>query len=268
MVVVTRLCYDGGQLLLAEVDMADKGTNPRLDRAEQILAELAENAKKEEEKNDSRAAENEKRAAENEKRAAENEKRAAENEKRAAENDRWIEESRQSSKSVDRQLKRLGRQLGGEGNRWGKIIEDLVAGDLIAIAWDYLGVHIDYASTRVFPEDRSWEVDVLGVNDDVVVAVEVKTTLVKKDIDKFLSNTLLPFTHQISKKRQHKKIYGIIAYVKIKRGKEREVVNYAWSKGLLVVKAMDGTNRVLKKQQFPPARLRQGLARPPPTAAL
>ena len=230
--------------------MTAKGTSP-LDRAEQILAELAANAKKEAKKNDRRAAENEKRAAENEKRAAENEKRAAENEKRTAENDRLIEELRESSKSVDRMLKRLGRQIGGEGNRWGKIIEDLVAGDLITIAREHLGVHIDYASTRVRPEDRSWEIDVQGINHDVVVVAEVKTTLVKKDIDQFLDKTLLPFTRQVAK-HQHKKIYGIIAYVKIGRGKESEIINHAWSKGLLVVKAMDGTNHVLENKNFTP----------------
>ncbi|MDE3269334.1 MAG: hypothetical protein OYH77_03510 [Pseudomonadota bacterium] len=216
--------------------MANTGTNSRLDRAEQILAALAENAKEEAEKNKLRM--------------AENEKRAAENEKRAAENDRKIEELRASGKRIDRQLSRLGKQLGGEGNRWGKIIEDLVAGDLITIAKEHLGVHIYYAATRVRPKDRSWEIDVQGTNQDAVVVAEVKTNLEKKDIDHFLNKTLLPFTHQIAK--QNKKIYGIIAYVKVDRGKESEVIDYAWSKGFLVVKAMDSTNRVLDNKNFVP----------------
>ena len=236
--------------------MASKSTSPYLDKTERILAELAENDKKEAEKNDRRAAENDRRAAENEKRAKENEKRAKENEKRAeenekrtAKNERMIEEMRESSRQVDRQLKRLGKQLGGESNRWGKVVENLVAGDLITIARDYLGVRISYVSTRAFPEDRSWEIDVLGTNDDVVVVAEVKTTLTIKAIDKFLSSIMLPFTRLLPK-HQRKKVYGIIAYVKVGLDKERAVFDYAWSKGLLVVKAMDGTNRVIEHENF------------------
>ena len=272
--------------------MADKDMERRLARAEQILSELAENAKEEAKKSDRRAQENDRRAQENDRRVQENDRRVQENDRRAKEadlrahlraqeadlraqeadlrakeadrrvqeNDRCIQatkalldqialDSEKRSKSVDRQLKRLGKQLGGEGNRWGKIIEDLVAGDLITIARDYIGVSISYVSTRVRPEDRSWEIDVLGVNQGAVIVAEVKTTLTKKDIDKFLASIMLPFTSIISK-HQHKQIYGIIAYVKVERGKESEVINYAWSKGLLVVKAMDGTNRVLEGKDF------------------
>ena len=187
--------------------MADEDRNSRLAEVERILARMAKNAEKEEKKNN---------------------RRAKENEKRAAENERMIEELRESSKSVDRQLKRLGRQLGGEGNRWGKVVEDLVAGDLIAIAREVIGVNIDYVSTRTYPEDRSWEIDVLGTNHEVVVAVEVKTRLSQKDIDKFLAKTLLPFTRSTCKKRPRKRVFGVIAYVKVaSQEKESEVINYA-----------------------------------------
>ena len=103
--------------------MANEDKSARLDRVEQILAEMAENHKKE----------------------------AKKNEKRAAENDRSIEELRKSSKSVDRLLKKLGKQVGGANNRWGKIIEDLVAGDLSTIAQEALSVHLSYISTRAHP---------------------------------------------------------------------------------------------------------------------
>ena len=111
-------------------------------------------------------------------------------------------------------------------------------------------MHISYVSTRAFPEDRRWEVDVLGVNNEAAVAVEVKTTLRKNDIDKFLTNTMLPFTRVASKQRR-KQVYGVIAYIKIaKLEKESEVLDHAWSKGLLVIKAMDGTNRVLENKNL------------------
>ena len=101
------------------------------------------------------------------------------------------------------------------------------------------------------PPDRSWEIDVLGINQDTVVAVEVKTTLSTKDIDKFLTNVMLPFTRLIPK-YQSKKVYGIIAYVKVEEKNESEVLNHAWGKGLLVVKAMKGSCRIVENKNFTP----------------
>ena len=240
----------GGCFYWMEIDVANEDKSSRLDRVEQILAEMAENHKKEAKENKKRAAENEKRAAENEKRAEENDHRIAENENRSKQPDHDIGELREQAKTAIRQLQRLGKQLGGEGNRWGKIVESLVAGDLITIAREAIGVDIDFVSTRAFPEDESWEVDVLGINHDVAVAVEVKTTLRQSDIDKFLTNTMLPFTRLASKHRR-KRIYGVIAYIKVaKLEKQSKVLDYAWSKGLLVIKAMDGINRVVENKKL------------------
>ena len=211
--------------------MANEELNLRLDKAERLLDKLIERDKE--------------RAKEQ---AADDARRREEDARRKEEDARRKEESDQRSQKIDRQLAELGKQIGGLHNRWGKIVEDLVAGELVAIVQNFMGASVHYVSTRVRPKDRSWEIDVLAVNNGVVVVTEVKTTLTEEKVDHFLSRIMLPFTTLIPE-HKNKKIYGIIAFIRVD-GNESEVVNYAWSKGLLVVKAMDGANRVLTSDDF------------------
>ena len=154
------------------------------------------------------------------------------------------------SKAIDNQLEELGKQIGGANNRWGKIVEELVAGDLTAIVRTHLNRQVHYISTRVRPADRTWEIDVLATNGDIAVPAEVKTTLTKDDIDKFVSHILKRFT-TILPEHKHKLIYGVIAFVKIE-GNESEVIGHALKQGLIIVKAMNGTNKVLNDKDFEP----------------
>ena len=154
------------------------------------------------------------------------------------------------SREIDTQLKELGKQIGGAHNRWGKIIEELVAGDLTAIVHTHLHAHAHHLSTRVRATDRSWEIDLLATNGDIAVPAEVKTTLNKDDIDNFVARILVPFTTLLPD-HQHKRIYGVIAFVKID-GNESKIIDYALQQGLILVKAMDGTNKVLNPKNFKP----------------
>ena len=151
---------------------------------------------------------------------------------------------------TDRQLKELGKQVGGMHNRWGKIIESLLTGDLIAIVNKYMRVKVHHVSGSVKGEHQGkyWEIDLLAVNEGVVTPTEVKTTLSKKDIDHFLSHILCRFT-ELMPEHKDKKVHGIVAFVKVE-GREKEVVDYAQSKGLMLIKAMSGTNKVINPEGF------------------
>ena len=170
--------------------------------------------------------------------------------KRQAEADKRQEVADKRQEATDKQLRKLGKQLGGEGNRWGKIVESLVAGDLTDIIRTHLQVQAHYLSTRVRPEDCSWEIDVLATNGDIAVPAEVKTTLSIDNIDRFVSRILVPFTTLIPD-HQHKRIFGVIAFVKVE-GNESEVVAHALKQGLIVVKAMRGMSTVLNAKDFTP----------------
>ena len=146
-------------------------------------------------------------------------------------------------------IKNLARQVGGLDNRWGKIVEDLVAGDLVELLAE-AGIKIDHAGTRIKGtyQDENWEIDLLGENRGTVVPVEVKTTLTKKDIDDFIKRILNRFTQLMPSRKGHK-VYGVIAYVKA-GSNEENVISHALSKGLIIIKAMRGTNKLICPKDF------------------
>ena len=164
--------------------------------------------------------------------------------------DEYKQKQEERSQKIDDQIEELGKQIGEANNRWGKIVEELVAGDLTAIVRTHLKRQVHHLSTRVRPTDRTWEIDVLATNGDIAVPTEVKTTLSKDDIDKFVSHILKRFTTLLPD-HKHKLIHGVIAFVKIE-GNESEVIEHALKQGLIIVKAMNGTNLVLNDKDFQP----------------
>ena len=174
------------------------------------------------------------------------------------ENDRKLKEQREESDrrqaETDRQLqdlarsiKSLRRHVGGQDNRWSRIVESLVAGDLRELLVDMLQVDVRSA-TRVKNsyQGKMWEIDVLAENGDIAVPVEVKTTLKKDDIDHFITRILSRFTDLIPT-HKNSRVYGAIAYVKTDSNEE-DAIDYALSKGLLVIKAMKGTNSLVNSR--------------------
>lgn len=175
-------------------------------------------------------------------------KQRAEADRRQEEADRRQAELDRQQAKTDRLLRRLGKQIGGQGQRWGKIIESLVEGDLCALMTEFLGVEIIDISRRV--EVRGVEIDLVAVNTDTVVVVEVKTTLQREHIDKFISTKLSRFT-ALRPHYKGSKIYGVIAFVKVDSN-AREVIDDAIGKGLIVIKAMRGTNHIINPKDRAP----------------
>ena len=182
------------------------------------------------------------------KQRAEADRRQAEADRRQAEADRRQKELDRQQAKTDRMLRELGKQIGGQGQRWGKIIESLVEGDLCMLMTEFLGVEIVDISRRV--EVRDVEIDLVAVNTDTVVVVEVKTTLQQEHIDKFISTKLSRFTI-LRPHYKGSKIYGVIAFVKVDSN-AKEIIDYAISKGLIVIKAMRGTNHIVNPKDRKP----------------
>ena len=208
---------------------------------------------------DKRQAEADKRQAEADKRKAEADKLKAEADKRQAKTDLQLQETdkqlQKTSLEVEKtvkSIKQLRRQVGGQHNRWGKIVEDLVAGDLCALLETLLSIEINHVSTRVRGsyQSKNWEIDLLAVNQGTVVPVEVKTTLAKADIDGFIRRILQRLTDLIPAHRGAR-VYGAIAFVKI-ADNEEETIDYALHKGLIVIKAMRGTNHIINPKDYEP----------------
>ena len=158
------------------------------------------------------------------------------------ETDRQFKESR---READRRLKRLERTIDKTNakfdNRWGKFVENLVHGDLVALlsSWE-IKVH------RVQPRmtyppckgKRGGEFDLVAVNGEELIIIEVKSTLEKGDVDRFIEK--LKMAQDVFTEYRERKIYGGVAYLEaIKKADE-----YADSQGLFTIKAPGGNSNI------------------------
>ena len=90
------------------------------------------------------------------------------------------------------------------------------------------------------------EIDIIAKNGKEVVAVEVKTTLRVKDVNKLL-NVLKRFS-QLLPECKEKKLYGAVAYLRSQDSSEI----YAEKKGLFVIRATGNSSRIINKKDFKP----------------
>lgn len=146
-------------------------------------------------------------------------------------------------------VRELGRQIGDVGNQWGKIAEYLVAGDFAYILKERFGIKIDHSAERLSGsyQGREWEVDAFGANGEIALVGEVKLTLTMEAVDRFVNNNLRNF-HRYMPMYRDRKIHGLLAFVRIDRGKEREITEYVHNLGLLLVKAIDNTFRLISPE--------------------
>jgi hypothetical protein len=115
-----------------------------------------------------------------------------ENAESQKENARMITELRESQKETalqlketDRIVKETSKQIGTINNRFGEIVEYMVAPNLREKFWE-LGLKFHQANTdTVFSDDNKvtlFEVDVLLENGDKAMLVETKATLTTEDV--------------------------------------------------------------------------------------
>ena len=99
------------------------------------------------------------------------------------------EESRQLARQLDRQMKRMSKEIGALGSRVGKIIENMVKGNIVSKfqAFDY--EIDDYCEKKKFENKNlgiRGEIDLFLENGDIAILIEVKTTLETKDVRKHI----------------------------------------------------------------------------------
>lgn len=206
------------------------------------------------------------RAAETEARALENQARAAENHRRAMREMAELRESRRETerlmkerskkaerrqREIDRQMKETDRRLKKAEDlfttQWGRLMESLVRGDLVALL-NERDIEVERTLQRVESSrgGRHFEVDLLAVNGREVVVVEVKTTLRSEGVTKFLSK-LSEFLDWCAEYRG-RRILGAVAYLD---GAE-SVTKYAERSGLFVIRATGNSASILNEPGFKP----------------
>ena len=151
---------------------------------------------------------------------------------------------------TSKEVAKLTRKLSKDEGQWGKIAESLVRGELIGLMKERFGVVLDDVSLRMGGKynGKQWEIDVVGVNSDIVVIVEVKTTLNTNNTTEFIRNTVHRFP-KLVKRHRKSRIYAGIAYVKTSSN-EASVVKHAEDNGLFVIKVINNTNRIVNSADF------------------
>ena len=119
-----------------------------------------------------------------------------------------------AQKQTDKQLKKLGKQIGGLGRKFGSFAEGLALPSMQRILQDKFRVEIISPSVRVHKEGRDIEIDVLAyANSSVneVYVVEVKSHLREEGISQ-LQDIVAKF-RRFFPEHKDKKLFGILAAV-------------------------------------------------------
>jgi hypothetical protein len=113
-----------------------------------------------------------------------------ENREQLKETDRMMEKLRKSQEETDRIVKETSKQMGMYNNRFGEIVEYMVAPNLREKFWE-MGLKFNIAnSNTVFSEEKKvlFEVDVLLQNGEKAMLVEVKTKLTTEDVKEHIEH--------------------------------------------------------------------------------
>ena len=161
------------------------------------------------------------------------------------ETDRRIEERDKMLTEKFLESKKMVDKLTG---KWGTFLEGFVAPGVIRI-FNERNIKLNRI-TRGFKASRNGtqiEIDILGVNEEYVVLVEVKSTLSVDDVNEHLAR-LEKFKTFFPEYRAYKAI-GAVAGIVIKQGADR----YAYKKGLFVIVQSGETIKILNDEKFKPA---------------
>ena len=186
----------------------------------------------------------EKSAKKMEKWQEEADRRQEEADRRQKKAERQMEELREQMKDTDRRLKKTDELF---NSQWGKLVESLVEGDLVALLQER-SVEVQSTHRRVDGRRNGdhYEFDILAINGKEVVVVEVKTTLRSEDVTHFLGK-LARFT-EYEPVWTGKKIFGAVAYLKT----DASVQAYAERQGLFVIRATGSSASIINRTDFRP----------------
>ena len=156
-------------------------------------------------------------------------------------------------KRIDREFRQAKELFTG---KWGMLVESLIEGNLVK-QLNKRNIQVHDTDQRVHgcilitdsqgrKQQKKCEIDIIAQNGKEVVAVEVKTSLNKKDVDKFLE-TLKLFT-QYWPGYKDNTVYGAVAYLRVQSGAEV----YAEKNGLFVIRATGDSSSIVNRPNFKP----------------
>ena len=176
-----------------------------------------------------------------EKNMKETDKKMEETARQMKETDRKVKETAQQIKQTDKQIKAM---LGDFGNRWGKLGENLIKGNL-AQRLSERGIKVEKVITNA--KNKHSEFDIIAINGKEIVVVEVKATLDPSDVEEFQKD-MKHFKEWWPDFSRGKRIYGAMAFL---MRANREADDLAQKKGFFVIEAV-GDVLIQNKKGFKP----------------
>lgn len=148
----------------------------------------------------------------------------------------------------DRAMEREIYRLYGAGdNRWGKVVEGLVEGNLLKLFRD-TGVAVGEVVARVRSHrlDESREYDLVAYGESDTLVVEVKATLEAADVRRFTAR--MRDFRQWRPDHARERIRGALAYLTT----EGRAARRADTAGFYRIEAISGTARIVNSEGFQP----------------
>ena len=163
------------------------------------------------------------------------------------ETDRRMQETDRQMKETDRRLKKLDYMFTGH---WGKLMEALTKGGLVqALQKRNIPVTGLLPNAEKTYKDQRKEFDIVAINGEMVVVVEVKTTLKVQHIQSFLET--MKSIKNYFPEYGDKRIYGATAYLKANESSD----DYAEKEGLFILNPVGNVVRVMNRPAFQPKQL-------------
>ena len=154
------------------------------------------------------------------------------------------EEIRAAGRETDRRLKKAEELF---TTQWGKLMESLVRGDLVKLlAGRDIGVRSLAQRTLTRRGGESYEVDILAVSGEEIVAVEVKTTLRPEDVGRF--RTKLGRFKEWWPEYRDRRVYGAMAFLQASQAVARQ----AEGQGFFVIRATGDSASIVNAESFEP----------------
>ena len=159
---------------------------------------------------------------------------------RTATNDRNMAE-------LEKTIARTSKSVDALTTRWGRFVEELVRPAVVRMFRER-GIFLKRTMERVqSPEDDfPMEIDILGVDGTVLVAVECKSRLSNDDVDE-MCDRLRRFKSAFPEYAQYD-VYGAVAGIEI----DRNASMYAYRKGLFVIRSSGDTVEIANDEKFKP----------------
>lgn len=148
---------------------------------------------------------------------------------------------------ADRRIDKLGKQIGGLGNRLGEFVEGVVRPGLVRLFRERgLPVHQTLRDLEARRDGVAGQVDLLVVNEDHAVAVEVKSKLCSEDVDEHVER--LGKFKVLFPQYRDTRLLGAVAAMVI----PDDAASYAGKRGLFVIGQKGEDAVLLNAEGFEP----------------